>query len=150
LASKGGLTSKLKIICDTREQKPLIFSDKVEVIRQCLPAGDYSTEKLMGRVGVERKALGDLINTIIHNKERFAKELDKTINYDYFCIVCEASIKDLLSGCYRSRAAPQSILAICCSIIAGRRIPIFFMHDRACASVFIEGLLKECERKYCK
>jgi ERCC4-type nuclease len=61
----------MKIICDTREQKPLF----PKAPRQTLNVGDYTTIKLKGKFVIERKSLSDLYGTLTKGNTRFKYEL---------------------------------------------------------------------------
>lgn len=78
------------IIIDSREQKPLDFSDlhirgikSLEVIIKKLDEGDYSYQGFEDKVFIERKSCADLYGTIFQGRERFERELDRVIEKDY-------------------------------------------------------------------
>jgi len=60
----------VKIITDSREKLPY-WKDNV----QNLSVGDYTTEKLKGKMHIERKSLQDLYGTITSGNQRFKAEL---------------------------------------------------------------------------
>ncbi len=60
----------MKIITDSREKLPY-WKDNV----QNLSVGDYTTEKLKGKMHIERKSLQDLYGTITSGNQRFKAEL---------------------------------------------------------------------------
>ena len=66
----------MKIIIDTREQKPLTFPNH-ETISRKLDEGDYNVEELVDYVVFERKSLEDLYGTIFTTEghQRFKREL---------------------------------------------------------------------------
>lgn len=110
----------MKILVDTREQKPFAFVGSryyadVTTERATLSAGDYSLAGFENRVAVERKELGDLLNCLGNDRERFARELSRSLELDAFMVVVEASYADIATGKYRSRinnhSAMQSIVA---------------------------------------
>ena len=61
----------MKILVDTREQKPLFPKAQ----RVTLNVGDYTTTKLKGKYHIERKSLMDLYQTLVANNNRFKYEL---------------------------------------------------------------------------
>lgn len=70
----------MKILIDTREQKPLAFSHPTisEVKRVKLEVGDYAVEFEDGHrppIVFERKSKGDLWGTLTKGYERFKREL---------------------------------------------------------------------------
>jgi len=106
----------LRIIVDTREQRPYQFEEyDVEVIRHGLKTGDYSLAGHEDRVALERKSLDDLIGCLTTGRDRFERELERARKLDYFAVIVEASMEDVAKGRYRSKinshAALQSILA---------------------------------------
>ncbi len=62
-----------RIVIDSREQEPYTFA--CEVVKAKLDAGDYSVAGFEQRVAVERKSLRDFVGTVIHDFDRFAREL---------------------------------------------------------------------------
>ena len=73
-----GSSERIKVIIDTREQLPYSFDDeKVEAVPKKLGAGDYSLEGYEDRVAVERKTMDDFVNSVVHGRKRFYKELRK-------------------------------------------------------------------------
>ena len=66
------------IIIDTREQLPYAFGSR-PVVRQALPAGDYSVVGFELAVAVERKTLEDFVHSVIRDRERFKKEDRKSV-----------------------------------------------------------------------
>ena len=64
----------MKIIIDTREQKPLNFEGH-EIVRKKLDEGDYNVEELKTYIVIERKSLQDFYGSIIQGHTRFKNEL---------------------------------------------------------------------------
>ena len=99
----------MRIIIDTREQRPYRFPDGVETVRQALVAGDYSVEGLEGEIAVERKSLADAYGTFGRGRARFVRELDRLAQVRYAAVVVEA---DLATALFlppaRSRLSPRS------------------------------------------
>jgi ERCC4-type nuclease len=60
----------MKILVDTREQKPLYNLPQVT-----LAVGDYTTVRLKGKFHIERKSLSDLYGTLTKGNSRFKYEL---------------------------------------------------------------------------
>ncbi|MCA1987342.1 MAG: hypothetical protein LDL27_12865, partial [Desulfovibrio sp.] len=68
----------MKIVVDTREQRPFRFERWPAVILEpgTLPTGDYSLPGLAHRVALERKSLDDLVSCLKSTgRERFEREL---------------------------------------------------------------------------
>jgi len=131
------------IIIDTREQQPYGFSRPS--IRKKLDAGDYSIEGLEDQVAVERKSMADLVHTLIRQRRRFYKELEKLASYQSACVVVEANFRDLLDANYRSAAHPSALMGMVASISANH-IPVYFCSDRQAACRFVEEFLSHFHR----
>ncbi len=130
------------IIIDTREQEGYSFDSRLAAtVRRALPAGDYSVAGLEGLVAVERKSLDDFVSTVIHNRARFRKELQKLTGYRAACIVVEAGVLEVLLGRYRGGAHPNAVLGSALSIILDHGIPVFFCSSRQAACQFVQAYL---------
>ncbi|MBZ0272981.1 hypothetical protein K8I61_13160 [bacterium] len=134
------------IIIDTREQVPYTFGSR-QVVRQALPAGDYSVVGFESAVAVERKTLEDFVHSVIRDRERFKKELTKLADYPQACIVVEANLPDVLSARYPSGAHPHSVFGAAVSICVDHRVPVFFCGDRQAARRFTEEFLERAAMK---
>jgi DNA excision repair protein ERCC-4 len=136
------------IIIDTREQQPYAFSDGVSTTVATLKKGDYSLLGYESVIAVERKSLPDFISTVIHQYDRFEKELAVLATYPQRCIVVESSIAEVLDpqAAWRrhSAASPNSILARAISITARFGIPIVWAGDRIHAREYVERWLAYC------
>jgi hypothetical protein len=90
---------KYKIICDSREKKPISFEhdDAFDgVIYKGLSAGDYSLEGYEHLVTIERKnSVNELFCNLSKrsNLDRFIRELDRMPKYRF--ILIEAEFSDL-------------------------------------------------------
>jgi ERCC4-type nuclease len=119
----------------------------VATVRRALRSGDYSLEGLETQVAVERKSLDDFVSTVIRDRERFRRELDRLHEMDSACVVVEGNLSDVLRGHYASGAHPTSILGAALSIIVDHEIPVYFASDRQAACRFVEGFLLRFHRK---
>lgn len=138
----------LRVVIDTREQKGWGFDPKqVAVTRTALPAGDYSVAGLEGRVALERKALGDLVNTVIHDWIRFRKELNRLGGYDVAAVCVEANVADVIEHRYESDASPESVLGRCNGIFLDHGVPVFWWGDKVTAARLAHRLLLLSWRK---
>lgn len=130
------------IICDTREQRPYGFpSGRVEVVRAGLPAGDYSVSGLEDQVAVERKSLADLVNTVVGDRDRWKRELDKLKGYRFAAVIVEACIHDVLSGRWHGGAQPNTVLQAVVAVMTDYRIPVLLAGDRATAERMVEAMI---------
>ena len=82
----------IKIVIDSREQKPLQFPIEVDCIIRGMKTGDYTIDGYEDRILVERKALGDLVNCLTSDRNRFRKQLARLKKVPYRCIVIESSL----------------------------------------------------------
>lgn len=123
------------ILIDSREQKPWAFpADTFDVRRATLTTGDYTLAGLEDRVAIERKSIGDLVNTVIHDWLRFRKELIRLAAFDFAAVVIEADASDLMEHRYESDANPRSVM--------GRLNSIMFDHG---VNVTWWGRRQQCE-----
>lgn len=143
-----GAEEKLRIVIDTREKVGWTFEPaQVEVVRRKLDAGDYSVQGLENQVALERKNLGDLVQTITHDWLRFRKELIRLSGYSVAAICVEADIGQLLRHEYESEALPASVLGRIDSILIDHNIATLWWGDRRTASDRAHRLLLLAWRK---
>lgn len=141
-------SDKALVVIDTREQQPYAFDpERVATVRRALPAGDYSLEGYEASVAAERKSLEDYVASVVRARARFTKELRALAEYDFACVVVEATLDDILAHRYRSGAHPSAVLGATLSIIVDHRVPVFFCGDRQLACRFVEGLLCRYHRR---
>lgn len=113
----------MKILIDTREQKPLEWS-AVETQRATLHTGDYSIEGYEESFTVERKSLEDLVGSLTAGRERFLRECERLQGFYFRRILVVGSYLDMVKGRYRSKAHPNSIVGSLYSIEARHNIPV--------------------------
>jgi ERCC4-type nuclease len=139
----------MKIIVDSREQLPYHF--QTPAIRGTLATGDYSISGAENCIAIERKTLPDLISCLCDGRERFEKELYRGKSLDYFAIVIECSLSDLVNGSYRSRMTPKSAIQSLMVFSVRYHLPIFFVENRNYGARVTESLLlkyaKEVEKR---
>lgn len=122
------------ILVDTREQSPWVFPDNVlTVTASKLKSGDYSIVGYENIVAIERKTLNDLVNTIVHGRTRFQKELKRLECVAYRCVAIEANVSDIVDGNYNSDASPNSIIGSILSFERYHGIPFCFWGNRQIA-----------------
>jgi ERCC4-type nuclease len=141
-ARPQGPADKLNIVIDSREQAGWTFEPRqVLVHRKALSAGDYSLLGLEDRVAIERKSLGDLVDTVIRDWLRFKKELVRLSGFDVACIAVEADIGQVYRHEYLSEALPASVLGRVNSIFIDHAIPTFWWGDKRTAADMCHRLL---------
>ena len=139
----------MRIVIDTREQLPYKF--KTPAISGTLPTGDYSLAGLEDLIAIERKTLPDLIFCLCTGRQRFERELHRGKSLDFFAIVVECSLSDLVNGNYRSRMTPRSAIQSILAFSVRYRLPVFFAENRKYGARITESLLlrysKEMEKR---
>ena len=140
----------MKLICDSREQRPYTFQAPSET--GTLQVGDYSLSGGEHLVAVERKTIDDLIGCLTTDRDRFERELHKGKALDYFALVIEASLSDLANGRYRSKMLPKSAVQSLLAFSVRYRLPIFFCENREYSQRVTESLLckyaREVEKRF--
>lgn len=133
------------IMVDTREQAPYVFDD-ADTRRGTLLTGDYSLLDLGDAVAVERKTADDLIGCLTKDRERFKQCLQRGKSLDYFALVVEASLLDLLTGRYWSQMHPNAAVQSLLAFSVRYRLPIFFAENRELGQLVTESLLEKYAR----
>lgn len=108
LAPPNYTVAPFTLLVDTREQQPFSFTglrcdaDKgnrplvVPVEWRGLPTGDYSIDGLVDQVAIERKSRDDLYSTIIGDRDRFIRELERLAAMQFAAVVVEESLGSCL------------------------------------------------------
>ena len=134
-------TSKPTIIIDAREQWAWEIT-KIATVRGTLKTGDYSLAGFEDQVAIERKSLDDLVQTMIRDRERFERELERLRPYRFKCIIIEADLRAVYHRDYRSTALPQSIVGLVLRCMMDYNIPVFFAATRGIAQDVAISFLK--------
>lgn len=130
------------ILIDTREQKPWNFGSDTPTQRIALPSGDYTILGMEQEIAIERKSLNDLVNTLIHSKKRFIKELTRLRSYRAKAVAIEASLEDVIFHNYKSEAHPNTVLGIINCFEHIYQVPFHFWGCRQAATVMAKKWLK--------
>lgn len=87
----------IDVIVDTREQNPLIFPETEFILHhEALKTGDYSIRGFETAFTIERKAsTSEIANNLF--EDRFENELQRMINIPYKFLLCEFTLRDVLS-----------------------------------------------------
>lgn len=99
------------LIKDTRE--PELAWDAyfaAPTITKKLDVGDYSLQGFEDKIAVERKTLDDLVGCLTKGRDRFERELQRSTQLVYFCVIVEAGYSQLVLGQYRSRLNTKSAI----------------------------------------
>ncbi|MFA5217109.1 ERCC4 domain-containing protein [Sulfuricurvum sp.] len=144
------------IVVDTREQLPSARVSEsayefkgYQTIRQKLDAGDYSVQGYeVDGISIERKTLDDYVGSIILNRERFLREMELARRYEFFAVVVECSMLDIVKNVYRSLAHPNAVVGATAALMLDYHIPVIFCCNRKVGEMFTLRLLtKFYERK---
>lgn len=138
----------IHVVIDTREQRPWFFDPKtVTVTRETLREGDYTVAGLEGRLVLERKSLGDAVQTVIQGWLRFKKELVRLSGYEIAAIVVEADLEDVANHRYESEATPASVIGKFNSVWIEHGIPVLFWGNHELAGYMAHRFLLQAWRK---
>lgn len=138
----------MRIIIDTREQAPYLFAGlEVETERGTLPTGDYSLVGFEDRVGIERKALDDLVGCLTHDRVRFEKELARARSYELFAVVVEANLDDVIHGRFRSQMTSKAALGSITALSVRYGVPFLFCGNRKGGEAMTYQLLSKYLRE---
>lgn len=139
----------MKVIVDTREKQPWTFKG-IKGVERCsgkLKTGDYSVEGLEERVTIERKSLDDWVGTVLRERKRFYRELERMRAFDFRCVIIEAGVREIMTGRYRSQADPNAVLAFVAEVAVGQSVPVYLGGTRAESQILAAELLKFAGRK---
>ena len=102
-----------KFIVDTREQTPYNFKGESVKVKT-LKTGDYSIAfndvDYDNEIIIERKTINDFIGCVCQSRERFLKELERSMEIPHFYVVIEGSWEDLEKHNYISKINPNSVI----------------------------------------
>jgi len=144
----------LKIIIDTREQKPLKFNNEQisEIVSQKLDFGDYACvfeDGHMPAVYFERKSISDLFGTMGVGYKRFKKEIIRAqeAKADMFIIV-EGSLTQVRKGYKHSKMKGISMVRKLYTLWVRYGIMPIFCIDANEAAEYITQFYIGCGREY--
>ncbi len=130
LAERGGTqlrTPLPTLVADTREQNPLSFarfkSWFAAIETRPLKLGDYSVAGMEDCCVVERKDLGDLVNSFTGNRAVFVERLRRMSALPHSLLIVTASLGQIKSVYPYSGASPNRITQSLIAVLAGLRLP---------------------------
>jgi ERCC4-type nuclease len=129
------------VIQDSREQLPWRIS-AFPVVVEKLDFGDYSVRGFERRFVVERKSLGDLVQSLTRERTRFFKELEMMSRCQFAAILIEAERATVEIGAFRSDVCPSSILSSLDAVMVRFGIHVLWGGDHAGAARRFENLVK--------
>lgn len=128
---KANSNAPITIVIDTREQTPFAFPASVPTVRGTLHTGDYSVAGHEDQFTIERKSLADLVHTIIHDRGRFERELERMRAFAFRRVIVTAPFADVARGNYaHSMANPKSVIASICAFEIRYNVPFVFAANK--------------------
>lgn len=139
----------MRVLVDSREKAPWSFDGQagIETVVRHLTAGDYSVDGIENRVAIERKSLDDWVRTVVRERSRFYRELERLRAYDYRCVIIEASVREIVAGQYRSEVRPESVLGFVAEVSVAQSVPVLLGGSRAESQILAGALLRMSEKK---
>lgn len=142
----------MKMIVDTREQRPLDFSKyPCEITPGGLYVGDYALAGLERNAAIERKSLPDLVASLSAERDRFERELQRGAGLECFAVVIEASMQDVRDHAYRSQMKPHAVLQSVLAFQVRYRCPFVWCGSPEGAAYVVywtlQKYLREAENK---
>ncbi len=125
------------ILIDTREQTPLPFAN-LTTERRTLATGDYSVLGFERDFSVERKTVGDLVQSLTRERDRFSRELQRMRAFDFRRLLVVGTLADLEEHRYRSLANPKAVVGSLFAFEARFDVPVCFSASPEAAAVQIE------------
>jgi len=146
----------MTIVCDTREQRPWVFPEGVEVQVAKIEQGDYA---LIGdnTFAIERKSVDDFVGTVFSGWERFQRELRRMDDCG-FCAKVIIVEGDFDAVCYKAMEGgeirepqhnhpaitPEAVCAKIAELIVRFRCAVLFARDEGTAAALAYHVL--CKR----
>jgi ERCC4-type nuclease len=117
----------LIIAIDTREKTPYEFKNSETKL---LPTGDYSIVGYEDCITIERKTKADAYSSLGKNRDRFRRELERMLDFDYACIIVESSMDSFVKPPKYSKLNPKVALHTLLAWRIKYRIDIQFAPNR--------------------
>lgn len=103
------------IVTDTREQRPYTFeciSPQPVVEVSTLKVGDYSLKGFESQITIERKSLIDAYGTFGRGRQRFQRELENMVLFQFAAVIIEADWDTIVRRPpARSKLDPKAVVA---------------------------------------
>lgn len=127
------------VVIDTREQLPYWFTDSV---LGTLKTGDYSAAGYEHLVTIERKSKSDAYASVGQHRDRFKREWERMVEFDYAALVVEATMPGMLDPPEHSLMHPNAVIGTYLSWSVRYGVPVFFVNDRAHGQSTVAYLLR--------
>ena len=136
------------VLVDNSEQVPWTFDGQpITTQRVSLETGDYSLPGFETRVAIERKSLDDWVGTVMRERGRFYRELERMQSFDFACVIIEGSIREIMRGSYKSRAEPKAVLGFIAEVGVAQKVRVYLGGSRPEAQLLAGALLRMCAEK---
>ncbi len=143
-----------KIIRDSREKKGNGWNFRASSncsgmeVRK-LDTGDYSIDGYEHLIMIERKSITDLWHSLVQDRERFMREMERAKEIPARYLIIEGGLKDVLDGIFYSKVSPEFILASLVSLQIKYGVHVIFTSKRTDVSQrYVRELLKKLN-EYC-
>jgi ERCC4-type nuclease len=151
LAERGGTqlrTPRPIAVVDTREQIPLSFQ-RFEgwfagIETRALPLGDYSVAGMEDSCVVERKDLGDLVNSFTENRVVFINRLRRMSQLPHGLLVVTAPLSQIKSAYPYGRGSPNQVTQSLIAVLAGLRLPFVCTETHELGEEIVASYLYQC------
>lgn len=146
----------MQIIRDTRETKPLLFSQSYKYLQcsvdECLEVGDYAvrfSDGYIPPVRIERKSVGDLYGTLGKGYDRFKREIELANEQNLVLIIAvERPIEEIRKGIEYSKRDGESIIDQVMTLFVKYGIVHQFFTDRHEMAYYIYKLFFSIGKLY--
>jgi DNA excision repair protein ERCC-4 len=140
---------KIPVLFDSAEQKPWaeFDADVFTLTKANLFTGDYTVEGYQDRICIERKSIGDLVQTFVRDWLRFRRQLYRMAGFDLALIVVEANVADVWEHRYESDADPASVIGRAHACLIDHGVGVMFAGPRAVCVPTVERLLIQAVEK---
>lgn len=140
--------NSIVLIQDSREQTGYKDLFHNRCIIEGLNVGDYSAVGLQDRIVVERKSMSDLVGSLTAGRKRFEEEFRRARSLDFFAVIVEGSLSEVLEGRYRSTALPEAIFQSVMSWTVRYGRAFIFCETREIGAKTTESLILKFARSF--
>jgi ERCC4-type nuclease len=135
----------LDFFADDREKNPIPISYLKarghNVSKKRLPTADFM---LVGHsnFGIDRKNIDDNNSCILHEIDRFERELVRAKSMSHFYVLIEGSFQDIQSWNYHSKCSPKDLLQKMCNLYVKHNVKFILVDNARACGQMIECLAK--------
>ena len=129
----------LRVVIDTREQKPLPIPNAV---RKALKTGDYTIEGFENEITFERKTPGELYGICGVDRRRFEAELERMRAFIFRAIVIEGTPGSIQTAVNRTRLSYETVMKSLLSWQMEYDVHVIYAGNRKMATKIIATMLQ--------